>query len=82
MFNWWYKLKEWWANDVPRGFKNWLAFVGKGMGITFFIFFIFFALFLFIGSLGTGNFGLAVIIFTVSLIIILSMLYFFTEVIL
>ena len=81
MLDWWYELKEWWINDVPRGFKNWLAFVGKGMGIVFFILFVLFALFLFIGSLGTGNYLLAVIIFIVSLIIIFSMLYFFTEVV-
>ena len=81
MLDWWYKLKEWWVNDVPRGFKNWLAFVGKGMSIVFFILFALFAIFLFIGSLGVGNFGLAIIIFIVSLIIIFSMLYFFKEVI-
>lgn len=80
MLDWWYKLKEWWIDDVPRGFKNWLAFVGKGMSIVFFILFTLFALFLFIGSLGVGNFGLAIIIFIVSLIIIFSMLYFFKEV--
>ena len=40
MLDWWYELKEWWIDDVPRGFKDWLAFVGKGMGIVFFILFI------------------------------------------
>lgn len=77
-----FKLKEWWENDAPYGFKDWLTFVGKGMSIVFLVLFILFALFLFIGSLGTGNYLLAVIIFIVGLIIILSMLYFLTEVIL
>lgn len=80
MLDWWYELKEWWIDDVPRGFKDWLAFVGKGMGIVFFILFTLFALFLFIGSLGMGNYWLAVIIFIVGLIIIFSMLYFLMEV--
>ena len=80
MLDWWYELKEWWIDDVPYGFKDWLAFVGKGMSIVFLILFILFALFLFIGSLGMGNYWLAVIIFIVGLIIIFSMLYFLMEV--
>ena len=80
MLDWWYELKEWWTNDVSYGFKDWLAFVGKGMCIVFFVLFVLFALFLFIGSLGVGNYWLAVIIFVVGLIVFLSMLYFFMEV--
>lgn len=82
MLDWWHELKEWWEVDVPDGFKDWFAFVGKGMSIVFFVLFILFALLLFIWSLSVAKYWLAAIIFIGSLIIILSMLYFFTEVIL
>ena len=80
MLDWWYELKEWWTNDVPRKFKSWFAFVGKGLLLVFLVLSLIFAFALICSALSLGRIGISIFIAIIEVIVFATIVWLFMEV--